>query len=279
MTVTANAKINLTLDITGIRPDGYHSIRSVMVPITLCDEITIEKSDKLSFDCNIRSLVTEDNLCVRAAKAFFAHIDIEPAVSISLNKKIPFPAGLGGGSADAAAVLKGLNKLYGFPVTDSELFSLSATLGSDIPFCLLGSPALCEGRGEELTPLSEIGSFIVVIAIGEGRLSTPAVYREYDSSKSELRNDTDKLLAAVKENDFNKLISSFGNAFEIVTDKLCPETKTIRTLMLKNGALTSHLSGSGPSVYGIFADRKSADTAAGKLQNVGYSAYLCSTVE
>ncbi len=279
MIVTANAKINVTLDITGIRDDGFHTLRSVMVPITLSDELSLEQNDRLTFECNIASLCTDDNLCIRAAKAFFDAIGQSPCVSIRLTKRIPFPAGLGGGSSDAAAVLKGLNRLYSNPLSDEKLFSIAATLGSDVPFCLLDKPALCEGRGEILAPLDGLKSMHVVIAIGDGRLSTPAVYREYDANNLPVRDDTDRLLSAIGSDDIYAVASTFGNAFEPVTDILCPETAALRSLLINNGAITAHLSGSGPSVYGIFADAETASNAAKTIQNVGFSAFVCKTVD
>ena len=277
MIIKAYAKINLTLDITGVRPDGFHELRSVMVPVSLCDDIKIERSDSFSFDCNIKSICGENNLCVRAAKAFFERSGMSSDVSLYLEKKVPFPAGLGGGSSDAAAVLRGLNELYGNPLEESELFDIAASLGSDIPFCLLGSPALCEGRGEVLTPISLNNEFDVVIAIGEGRLPTADVYRSYDSACLEVRNDTDAFMTTIDNGDLSEMASALGNAFEPVTDILCPETKTMRELMLSFGALTSHLSGSGPSVYGIFSDSEKAEFAAECMRNKGFSAFVCKT--
>ncbi len=183
MIIKAYAKINLTLDIVGILPNGFHGLRSVMAPVSLCDDITIEKSNTLQFDCNIKSLCTDDNLCIRAATAFFEESGISERVSVYLQKKIPFPAGLGGGSADAAAILNGLNSLFGNPLTQQQLFNLGAKLGSDIPFCMLGSVALCEGRGEILTPLKAVPNMQVLIAIGKERLTTPAVFKAYVSAK------------------------------------------------------------------------------------------------
>ncbi len=277
MIIKAYAKINLTLDITGVRPDGFHTLRSVMVPVTLSDDIVIERSESFSFDCSIKSICGDNNLCVRAAKAFFERINASPDVSLYLDKKVPFPAGLGGGSSDAAAVLYGLNEMYGNPVSDSDLFEIAASLGSDIPFCLLGSPALCEGKGEVLTPVSLDKEFDVVIVIGEGRLPTADVYRSYDSACLDVRNDTDAFLSAVDNNDFSGIVSSLGNAFEPVTDALCPETKTMRELMLSFGALSSHLSGSGPSVYGIFENSEKAESAAENMRKKGFSAFVCKT--
>ncbi len=275
MKLKAYAKINLTLDITGVRPDGFHTLRSVMAPISLCDELTLEKSDTLAFDCNLKNLCTEDNLCIRAAKLFFESAGIDGRASIYLEKRIPFPAGLGGGSADAAAVLRGLNDLFGNVLSDSTLFSLAEKLGSDVSLCLLGRPALCEGRGEVLTELGALPNLDCVIAIGNGRLSTPEVYRKYDAASLPVKNDTDSFLFSLRNDDIESMISSCGNAFEPVTDELCPETVVIRDEMLSLGAKCSHLSGSGPSVYGIFGDEKTAENAKIELQKQGYDAYLC----
>ena len=249
-----------------------------MAPVSLCDEITLDKSDELLFDCNIRSISGDDNLCVRAAKAFFEKSGINSGVSIKLQKNIPFPAGLGGGSADAAAVLKGLNELYGSPLSMPDLFSIAEKLGSDISLCLLGRPALCEDKGDILTPVSNLPEMHVVIAIGDGRLSTPEVYRAYDRSNLSARNDSDAFLSALKSGDREAMINSCGNAFESVTDELCPETKLLRNKMLELGALTAHLSGSGPSVYGIFADEMTSSLVTAELQSLGYAAYTCNTL-
>lgn len=275
MKIKAFAKINLTLDITGVREDGFHTLRSVMVPVSLCDEIEIQQSKCFLFDCNIKSLVDEKNLVVRAAKRFSEKSGIEPSVSIYLEKKIPFPAGLGGGSSDAAAVLKGLNLFFGEPLDSSALFELAEALGSDVPVCLLGQPALCEGRGEVLTPIELPKKLCLVIAIGSARLSTPEVYREYDASGLAVRNDSDAFLASLVSQDIER---TFGNAFEPVADRLAPETKLIREKMLSLGALASHLSGSGPSVYGVFECKEKADNAASELEALGFSAYYCETI-
>lgn len=279
MRLNANAKINLTLDITGIRSDGFHTLRSVMVPITLCDELVIEKNENFVFDCNIEALKTEDNLCVRAAKSFFEKTGIKPQASVYLEKRIPFPAGLGGGSSDAASVIKGLNEFFGAPLDETELYSLAEKLGSDVPLCLLGSPALCEGRGEELTPIKMPCELNVVIAIGKSRLSTPSVYRRYDEMKLPVRNDSEKFLSCLEKGDFVGMVLSMGNAFEPVADILAPETKQLRKLFADYGAKTSRLSGSGPSVFGIFETEEEAKKAVEKLESEGFSAYFCKTIK
>lgn len=281
MIVKANAKINLTLDITGIRPDGFHTLRSVMAPVSLSDEIIIETNKNgtdVVFDCNIKELCTQDNLCVRAAKLFFATVGTEKPISVYLNKQIPFPAGLGGGSADAAAILRGLNALCGNPIDENGLHAIASKLGSDVPLCLINRICVCEGRGEVLTPIDMPFKLNIVIAIGKARLSTPEVYRKYDAASLPVRNDTDAFLNALTANDFDMLVSSLGNAFEPVTDILAPETMHLRMRMNRLGALNSRLSGSGPSVYGVFENALIAMKAAEILRNEGYFAISCETL-
>ena len=278
MKINAYAKINLTLDIVGLRDDGFHELRSVMVPISLCDVVTVTESDELAFDCNIKELCTADNLCVSAAKLFFATVGREDRVYIHLQKNIPFPAGLGGGSSDAAAVLTALNEAYGCPLSREELFSLAEKLGSDVPFCLLSRPALCEGRGERLTPIDGLSEISTVIAIGSGRLSTPRVFREYDSMKLSSMGNTERFLDRLSTKGICSALRFAGNDFEPVTDILSPETKTLRELLIKHGAVASHLSGSGPSVYGLFENDKKAEEAAEILKSKGYFAVCCKTL-
>lgn len=278
MKLRAYAKINLTLDIVGILANGFHELRSVMAPISLCDEIELLMSDKFEFYCNLPELETDDNLCVRASELFFGTTGIKESVSLKLMKNIPFPAGLGGGSSDAAAVLKGLNRLFGNPLGDSELFALAEKLGSDVPLCLLSKPALCEGRGEVLTPIDGLPELNTVIAIGKDRLSTPTVFKEYDKMGLPAENSTDSFLNALKSENISCALRKTGNAFEPVTDVLSPETKRLRELLFANGATASHLSGSGPSVYGVFENAISADNAAKALNGMGYFAVSCKTV-
>ncbi len=278
MMLNAYAKINLTLDIVGILENGFHALRSVMAPVSLCDEIELEMSKDFGFYCNLPELATSDNLCVRASEMFFEKTGIKESVSIRLTKNIPFPAGLGGGSSDAACVLKGLNMLFGEPLDEKALFTLAEKLGSDVPLCLLSKPALCEGRGEVLTPVDGFPALDIVIAIGKDRLSTPTVFREYDKMGLPIENSTNVFLSALKSGDISDALSKTGNAFEPVTDILSPETKILREALLSNGAISSHLSGSGPSVYGVFTDAKSASKAARVLNDMGYFAVSCKTV-
>ncbi len=278
MKLKAFAKINLTLDIIGILENGFHALRSVMVPVSLCDEIELEISENFEFYCNLPELATNDNLCVRAAKLFFEATGIKESVAIRLQKNVPFPAGLGGGSSDAAAVLRGVNELFNNPLDEKTLFVLAENLGSDVPFCLLSKPALCEGRGEVLTPIKDFPELDIVIAIGSERLSTPKVFKEYDKMQLPIENNTDNLLTALSSQGIYQAITKTGNAFEPVTDILSPETRLLRDALMSNGATVSHLSGSGPSVYGVFENGEKASNAAKILQSKGYFAVSCKTV-
>ena len=161
MNVRAYAKVNLTLDIISARDDGFHSIRSVMVPVSLFDRVSVERAERISFDCDLPALRNDDNLCIRAAKAFFEAAGIRGGADIRLQKHIPFPAGLGGASADAAAVIDCLSTIYGAPLDFDELIRVAAEVGSDVPFCLYGKPALCEGRGEIITPIAGVLFFLL----------------------------------------------------------------------------------------------------------------------
>ena len=278
MKLKAFAKINLTLDIIGILENGFHALRSVMLPVSLCDEIELEISENFEFYCNLPELATNDNLCVRAANLFFEATGIKESVSVRLTKRIPFPAGLGGGSSDAAAVLRGLNYLFNEPLDEKALFALAERLGSDVPLCLLSKPALCEGRGEVLTPINGFPELDIVIAIGKNRLSTPEVFKEYDKMNLPVKNSTDEFLNALDSLGIAEAVSKTDNAFEPVTDILSPETRIMRDELISNGANIAHLSGSGPSVYGVFENAEKASNAVKALQGKGYFAVLCKTV-
>lgn len=271
MKTKAYAKINLTLDIIGKRSDGYHSLKSIMVPISLFDVVTVEKSDELIFDCDL-PVLRENNHCVKAAKLYFESSGIKGGADIKLNKHIPFPAGLGGGSSDAAATLRLLNNIYNHAVSEEDLAYIALGVGSDVPFCLYGKPALCEGRGEILTPLDNIGKFYIVVAIGSDRLPTAQVYDAYDNAGEKPTDFSDKMLAALKNGDKKAFYSSVGNAFEPVAEKLCPNVRKIKSLLLKYGAVSAILSGSGPSVFGIFESEEKAIKAAVSLRGDGFFA-------
>lgn len=278
MNIKAYAKINLTLDILGLRDDGFHELGSVTAPISLYDSVSVEKSDTNVFKCDLPELRGDDNFCVRARDAFFARTGITQPVTIKLQKHIPYPAGLGGGSADAAAVLNGLNSLFGEPLSADELYETGAQVGSDVPMCMLGKCALCQGRGEKLTVLSGMPKLYITVAIGEGRLPTAKVFKEYDASGARPTGFTGGFIKAVEAGDEKAMLASMGNGFTDICARLCPETKEMRAKLRSCGAKTAVLSGSGPAVYGVFENEQAAMDAAREMRQKGFFAVNCETM-
>ena len=245
--VSAFAKINLSLSVTGVREDGMHTLRTVMQTVSLCDTVEASRADGLTFSCSVPSLAGESNLCVRAAKAFFGETGLAPGVSLRLEKRIPTGAGLGGGSADAAAVLRLLNRLYGEPLSEEALYPLAAGLGADVPFCLHGGKCLCTGVGEELTPLPDGETLYLVIAKGRGSLSTAEMYHRLDEDFAE----TDAL-----------------NQFEPIAEALLPEIRAVREALRSAGGGGARMTGSGSALFAFFPTVRAAKAAAHTLRTV-----------
>ncbi len=282
----AYAKINLFLDVTGCREDGYHDIISIMHSVSLCDILTVtaEPADNtaITIVTDAKNLPTdENNLVFRAASAYLSRFDIKAEINISLEKHIPIGAGLGGGSSDAAATLRALNKIFKL-ATYKQLLELAAKIGSDVPFCLAGGIALCTGRGEQVIELSLNLKKIFVIAIGKERVSTPKAYAELDKLYGDYTNEEKG-----KENaDYTKKIidlllgvdapAPIYNIFEQVTN--IDEIDKIKEIMTKNGAEYTLMSGSGPSVFGCFANCESAALTCEKLCRYGYTAFVANSV-
>lgn len=264
MRLQAYAKINLSLAVTGVREDGYHTLDTVMQSVSLCDELEIKRCDggNVRFFCTDKLLETPKNLCVRAADAFFAACGYSHGVEIRLDKQIPYGAGLGGGSADAAAVLRGLQALFGEPLMEAELYRLAATLGADVPFCLHGGKCRCTGIGEILQPLAEDAPYPLVIAKGASGLSTPDMYRRLDEM---LARDAARVQAA-------------ANWFEPVAEEVLTDVTVLKKLLLANGAQFSQMTGSGSAVFGRFVDAQTAENAAAACRREGFYAQACESV-
>ena len=264
-TERAYAKINLTLDVGAKRADGYHEITSVMQRISLWDTVTVERGTGCdSLLCSVP--VTEDvndNLCMRALRVFFAETAMESGgVSITLEKHIPTQAGLGGGSSDAAAVLRAMRTLYAPEVSDAELERMAAALGSDVPFFIRGGTALATGRGERLTPLPRLADgWFVVVKPPEG-FSTPAMYRRLDELPPQ-PSQPDGMTAALGAGELRAVAAALCNSFERAVP---PDSAvwTIREALRAQGALAAMLSGSGSAVFGLF-DREDAASAAAEV--------------
>ena len=259
----ANAKINLSLDVTGRLPNGYHEVCMLMQEVSLCDVVDIELADKGNISLTVTNspLPCDDgNIAYRAAKLFYEKTGIDGGCDIALEKHIPVCAGLGGGSADGAAVLKGLNQLYSNPLTTAELLEFGLALGADVPFCIMGKTALAEGIGEKLSPVdSKLRAYAVLIK-PDINISTPEAYRAIDSVDFP-HPDTGKCIIALKDGNARELKKYSGNAFEYVCCDKHPEIDIIKNHLISKGAAFAMMSGSGPTVYGLFETKEAAQTA------------------
>ena len=273
------AKINLHLDVTDIRNDGYHNIQSVMQTVSLCDIIDIEITQKndIVIECDQMGVpLDERNIAYKAAKLFFDKANINSGVKITIKKNIPMAAGLAGGSADGAAVLVGLNELFDAILSDSDIYALGAALGADVPFCISCGCCYTEGIGEKLTDIDPLlPETVLVIACGGEGVSTPMAYGMLDSKYNKFADyiprGCDELKKSLKlgENDFYKHIF---NIFEEPVSSVREAVGIAKKIMLDSGADASMMSGSGPSVFGIFSDASDAERAVAALKAQGYFA-------
>ncbi len=283
----ANAKINLFLEVLRKRDDGYHEIETVMTTVNLADEICISPTDDgISLECDISdckrcsdlpNLSLHDNLAYTAASVFFDTLSEKNVphcgAHIEIKKKIPVKSGLAGGSADAAAVLRGLNILFDNPLSHTELHRLAYGLGADVPFCLTGGTALCSGIGEKIIPIKTETDFHGVIAIGkEEKLSTGAAYSlvdKYNMQRGPARNSFQSTVKALENGDLNALSKSLFNVF----DSACTYCDDIKAIMLREGCLAASLSGAGPAFFALTESECHADTVSKQLEKEGFTSY------
>lgn len=258
------AKVNLTLDVLGKLPNGYHEVKMVMQPLNLFDLITVKKAPAgIIIKTNIPHLPCDNkNIAYKAAELFFSETGIKGGVSINIKKNIPIAAGLAGGSGNAAAVLCSLNLLYNADLTEEKLLEIGLKLGADVPYCIKNVTSLAEGIGEKLTTLSQIPGVPVVLVTPNVSISTGEIYKRIDSNESLPKIDTKGMLSAIKKFDIKEIGKKLSNVMETVTINDCPDIADIKKKMLEFGAIGSVMSGSGPSVFGIFPDNKSAKHAA-----------------
>ncbi len=286
MTVTeqAYAKINLFLDVTERRDDGFHNIVSIMHSVRLCDEliVTAEASDKteIFLTSSTSELPTdENNLVYRAAKAYLSEFNLNAKVNVALEKRIPIGAGLGGGSSDAAATLRALNKIFGL-ATYNQLNGIAENLGSDVPFCLVGGLCLCMGRGERISQLYYPRNIVFVIAIGDSRVSTPKAYAALDEMFGDFQDgthDSEKHSALIVDLLLGKPEEiPIYNVFEQVIH--FDEINKIKEIMKKNGAEYALMSGSGPAVFCACPNGPIAENICDALQKQGFDAFVCESV-
>lgn len=264
LTLSANAKINLTLDILGTREDGYHEVAMIMQEISLHDTLSMGKINQgISLTIAIEGQkgtlpADESNLCWKAAALVQKEYNLQEGVEIHLTKRIPMAAGLAGGSADAAAVLKGMNHLFRLGMTEARLCELGARLGSDIPFCIMGGTMLATGRGEVLTRLPSFPRLSVVLAKPPVGVSTAWAYKTYDAGYDGPHPDNEAMLEAIHGGDAHKAASLLCNVLEGVTETEHPVIADYKRLMMEHGAMASMMSGSGPTVFGLVREKQQA---------------------
>lgn len=276
--ILAPAKINLFLDITGRRPDGYHELLSVMQSVDLYDKIflSLNNSGKINVDCSEAAIPKgEANIAYKAAKLFFSLLGNDShGCDILIQKNIPHAAGLAGGSTDAAAVLLALNGLFDNKFPQSFLAEKSVIIGADVPFCVEKGTKLASGIGEVLSPLCSMPECYIIIAKSGECVSTKAAYEALDKSICTKRDIT-PLTDGLKNGDLVQICQSTFNAFEKIILPRHKEARLIKAMLEKHGALTSLMSGSGPSVFGIFNDRQKAANAAEELNSMNIHANIC----
>ncbi len=276
-TVHAYAKINLSLDILGTLPNGYHEVRMIMQSLRLHDTVTLKITDTpgITMTCSDTSLpVNEHNLAYRAAALFHDTYHISEGFELHLEKKIPVAAGLAGGSSDAAAVLRGLNEMYGKPATAVELAALGVTLGADVPYCLMLGTALSEGIGERLTALPAAPDCHCLLVKPAAGASTKQIYTDYDAlvQTTDIKHpDTDALLSALSAGDYNTLVSGLCNVLEPVTTGLVPDIAVIKERLQTLGADGVLMSGSGPTVFALFSNLEKAKRAEAHFLQTEYA--------
>ena len=262
-------KINLGLDVLRRREDGYHEVRMIMQTIRMYDQImlTEQKETGIKVKTNVSFLpVNEDNLVYKAAKLLMDEFQVTSGVEIDLRKFIPTAAGMGGGSSDAAAVLVGVNRMFKLGLSKQQLMERSVAIGADVPFCVLRGTALAEGIGEVLTPLPPLPKCFVLIAKPPINVSTKFVYTNLRANELTWHPDIDGQIQALRDGDLEEVCRKMGNVLENVTIPAYPIISTIKEKMLQCGAVNAMMSGSGPTVFGIFSEREQAEKAAELLR-------------
>lgn len=281
MRIHANAKINWSLDITGQREDGYHLMDMLMQPVTLHDVVTIEDAEALTLTTGGSPLLppSEEHLALRAARALQQHTGCRRGAAIHVDKRIPVGAGMGGGSADAAAVLRGLNELWGLHLSQEELERIGLTLGADVPFCLRGGLTRTTGIGEKMQPLPCARTWqLVVIQPCEG-LATGSVFKAYHQQACVQHPATEDAAAALAQGDLTQLARSLGNVLQPVSETMRPEIAQAIAALKAQGADVALMTGSGSAVFGVFADDAKAQQAYASLHERWERTWLCATCQ
>ncbi|MDD6215962.1 MAG: 4-(cytidine 5'-diphospho)-2-C-methyl-D-erythritol kinase [Roseburia sp.] len=281
ISLKALAKINLGLDVVRRREDGYHEVRMIMQTIHLYDRLEIKKtgSADITMETNLSFLPTnENNLVYKAAKLLKDEFEIKEGVHVNLKKHIPVAAGMAGGSTDAAAVLYGMNRMFGLGLSKKELMERGVKIGADVPYCLMRGTALAEGIGEDLSALPPMVKCPVLIAKPSVNVSTKFVYENLKLDDTTVHPDIDALVADIQAQDLKKIAADMGNVLETVTIPNYPVIADIKQHMLEHGAINAMMSGSGPTVFGLFEKEETAQEAftAMKQSGLAKQVYLTS---
>lgn len=261
----AYAKVNIGLDVLRRRPDGYHELKMIMQTVDICDDLTFERKNEAGIQLRIDGAdlpADRNNLVCRAAALLMEKKHIGEGVSITLEKRIPIAAGMAGGSADAAATMRGLNELFALGYSTEELRDLGVKLGADIPYCISGGTMLSEGIGEVLTPLPSPPDCHLVVAKPDIDVSTAFVYRNLQADRLPFHPDIDGMAEALAAGDLRGITDRMGNVLETVTVREYPVIDSIKKRMCGLGAENALMSGSGPTVFGIYRDKETAENAA-----------------
>ena len=281
ISLKALAKINLGLDVVRRREDGYHEVRMIMQTIQLYDRLDIKRTQEpgIQIQTNLSFLpVNENNLIYKAAKLLMDEFSITDGVSVKLDKRIPVAAGMAGGSTDAAAMLIGVNRLFSLGLTKRQLMERGVQIGADVPYCIMRGTALAEGIGEALSPLPPMVKCPVLIAKPSISVSTKFVYQNLKLDDTTIHPDIDRLIDDIKAKNLHDIAAHMGNVLETVTIPNYPVTDEIKKHMLSNGALGAMMSGSGPTVFGLFDNEDTAKKAykAMRSSHLARQVYLTS---
>lgn len=277
----AFAKINLTLDVLGKRPDGYHDIETVMQSVSLFDLVIIDKTESkgIRITTNIRSLpCNEKNIAYKAAALFFEETGVPGGVKMLFHKNIPIGAGLAGGSADGAAVLVSMNRLFGNPLSEKRLMELGARVGADVPFCIRCGTAVARGIGERFSPAPHTPGLPLLIVKPEGSISTAEMYEAIDDGIITKRPDTGRMLEALGSARTENIASELCNVMERPAIERCPAIGEIKKKMIGCGALGAAMTGSGSAVFGIFSSKRDADAAVSYFSDDFKNVYSVTTI-
>lgn len=279
----SRAKINLSIDVLGKREDGYHLVEMIMQTIDLFDtiKIVVLEDDKIIINSNSDNIpLDKNNIVYKAASLIKTKYNIDKGIEIYINKNIPVAAGMAGGSSNAAAVLVGLNKIFNLNLTKNQLEELGLQLGADVPFCISGGACLAENIGEKLTKIDGLSKdAFIVICKPNIFVSTKEVYEKIDSKEIEKRPNNKLLVQLLKDNDLNLLSENMYNVLEEVTKQQYPIIGEIENTMIENGAIGSMMSGSGPTVFGLYLNKDEADKCRKLLLNKFEEVYVVNSNE